>query len=94
MKKEQKADVLSSQQKSDSLKGRLARFDPMRHGGEAMSECSNNTEWHDPDDAPDISAFDPHMEKGSWHIGKKAVTVEEGLAAFCEQISNKPTNIT
>lgn len=36
--------------------------------------------WVDPDDAPELT--DEFFERGTWHIGERVVTPEEGRAAM------------
>ena len=51
-----------------------------------MTRKTNNTpvEWHDPDDAPEITAED--LKRGIWAIDGKVVSENEGRAAFTRKL--------
>ena len=59
-----------------------------------MNENRNSMdEWVDPDDAPDLTEFNPDLDKGTWHVGGKKVTAEEGIAAFRDRVTKKQVNM-
>lgn len=49
-----------------------------------MSAGNLNPEWHDPDDAPEITAED--LKRGIWAIDGKVVSENEGRAAFTRKL--------
>ncbi|WP_353201457.1 hypothetical protein [Polynucleobacter sp.] len=49
-----------------------------------MSAGNLNPEWHDPDDAPEITAED--LKRGVWAIDGKIVSENEGRAAFTRKL--------
>jgi uncharacterized protein (DUF4415 family) len=40
--------------------------------------------WVDPDDAPELS--DNFLERGTWHIGQRVVSPEDGKAAMTKAV--------
>ena len=55
-----------------------------------MTRKTNNTpvEWHDPDDAPEITAED--LKRGIWAIDGEVVSENEGRNAFAKKLRGRP----
>ena len=47
----------------------------------------------DPDDAPDLSQYDPGAKKGHWYVGEREVSRAEGIEAFRREIRKQRVNM-
>ncbi|MBN6742249.1 BrnA antitoxin family protein [Acidithiobacillus sp. MC6.1] len=51
------------------------------------------TDWVDEDDAPELTGAELDHPEGQWLQGGKALSADQGRAAFREQLSKKQVNM-